>query len=155
LLSRFDNLTDEEKLDLVIAGRVHLINLHVSDHHNLADTSSYEGAITASFCQLDWSLHKNDPSSYAMFRALVQESRCDRTLDLDLQTTIAAVREFDEENSQIDKQATLNADGERKYRVDLHNGGYVHTMEPKGFVFHESRCGSTLAANSLAHLNQV
>lgn len=38
----------------------------------------------------------------------------------------------------------------RLYDNDRQNTNSIKSLSPKGFVFHESRCGSTLVANSLA-----
>ncbi len=61
----YEGLTKEEQIDLVIAGRVHLIGIEVQERRLITRTRSqnYEGALTGIFCRLDWSLHKNDPSS--------------------------------------------------------------------------------------------
>jgi hypothetical protein len=70
-----------------------------------------------------------------MFRDLVTHSPNCEDFELDLKQIVDAVRKYDaarEENSD----RTI-----------------IYTMEPTGFVFHESRCGSTLAANSLAAMN--
>ena len=58
---RFTNLTQEEKIDLVVQGKVHLSNLKIpttglNEHHR------YEGVV-GEFCQINWSLHKSEPSS--------------------------------------------------------------------------------------------
>lgn len=65
-----------------------------------------------------------------MFRFLVQESTsCSTPLEVDLNEAVRKAKEYD------------------------FSHGTKHHMEPKGFVFHESRCGSTLVANSLAAMD--
>lgn len=77
------------------------------------------------FCEVDWHLHKDDPPSYAMFRSLTE--RCEKKFS-------APLREM----------------AEKARAMDL-SGKYpsVKSIPLKGVVFHESRCGSTLVANSL------
>jgi len=65
-----------------------------------------------------------------MFKDLQKISKdCPGTrVHIDLSAAVSAARNYDEEN----------------------RGVSIKAMDPKGFVFHESRCGSTLVANSLA-----
>ena len=66
-----------------------------------------------------------------MFRDLVSHSpSCDDPFAMDLSEILPLVRTH-----------------------DVQNPDSVHAMYPAGFVFHESRCGSTLAANSLAAMD--
>jgi len=68
-----------------------------------------------------------------MFRDLIEKSpHCARNaFEFNLKEAVEITREYDENG----------------------NGSNVQTLEPNGFVFHESRCGSTLVANSLAAMN--
>jgi len=95
----------------------------------------YTGGVLGIFCSIDWQIHKSDPSSYPMFRDLVNQSDCSDGFELDLKTVADLTRNYDDENADSQDQDP------------------VHTMEPAGFVFHESRCGSTLVANSLIAMN--
>ncbi len=63
-----------------------------------------------------------------MFRDLVAKSNCATFFKFDLKEAVRLIKEND---------------GSARYSTS-------HTMEPSGFVFHESRCGSTLASNALA-----
>ena len=54
--------------------------------------------------------------------------------ELDLKLIVDAVRNYDDAQ-------------------EANSENTAYTMQPAGFVFHESRCGSTLAANSLAAMN--
>ncbi len=119
------HLTDDEKIQLVIQGKYTLRDIEIR-HEKLA-SDDYAGAVSGTFCSINWQVHKSDPSTYPMFRDLVSNSDCDNGFDLDLKTISDLVRVYDDEVENSE----------------------AHTMEPKGFVFHESRCGSTLAANAL------
>ena len=82
-----------------------------------------------------------------MFRDLMSKSPdCKRnSFFLDLGEIVAASRKHD---AEVRADATLSQgtiDG-----VDASLLAVPRAMEPKGVVFHESRCGSTLVANSLA-----
>jgi len=64
-----------------------------------------------------------------MFRDLTQASYCnEHSFTLDLKDAVRFIQQANENGTHPNS----------------------HTMTPKGFVFHESRCGSTLAANALA-----
>lgn len=73
-------------------------------------------------CQLDFKGYAKAPHLYAMFKDLVLKSNCRR------------------------RTATLS-ELKAEMQSGEPNGNY---LEPSGFVFHESRVGSTLVANMLA-----
>ena len=102
------------------------LSLVASGHLNLIKLSGSAG--TGTFCALKFDKHMQDPSTYPMFRDLVKVSKCDsssNTYNIPLDDAVRAARDYDKEHS-------------------------ISSSLPRGFVFHESRCGSTLAANSLA-----
>ena len=69
-----------------------------------------------------------------MFRFLINKSKdCKVPLKVDLREAVLLAKEYDESDDAVSK----------------------HVMEPKGFVFHESRCGSTLVANSLVAMDPL
>ena len=76
-------------------------------------------------CKLDFKEYAKNPHLYAMFKDLVAKSGCTGT-----NTRSARLSELKEEMK------------------NKRNG--VTYLEPTGFVFHESRVGSTLVANLLA-----
>lgn len=121
--------------DKVLSGEVHLIGVSVRNTAVHTDkkssSSSYKGVI-ATFCKLKWDLHKYQPESVPMFNKLTDASHCSsfgNTFSLPLDEVMEQVREYDS---------------------NVSNNKAVKTIAPSGFVFHESRCGSTLVANSLA-----
>ena len=136
LESKFQLKVDEsdEGMDLIIKGKVHLIDLHIS-RKSLSESNgdtSYSDVIGI-FCKLDWKKHKEDPSHIPMFRDLVAKSEdCSNGIRANLRSVIKSVKDYD------------NSEG---FASD------VKALKPAGFVFHESRCGSTLVANSLAAFN--
>ena len=80
---------------------------------------------TIILCKLDFDEYSKNPHLYAMFKDLVAKSRC------------TGSNSRSEKLSVLKKEMAENTN-ERKY------------LEPSGFVFHESRVGSTLVANMLA-----
>lgn len=118
---------------LILDASLHLINIQINNHSSIKD-DSYKGII-AEFCTLNFQLQKDDPPELPMFRDVVDKSHCGKgsnhIVKVDLKEAVDLVREFDESNT--DNLPTI---------LDL-----------KGVVFHESRCGSTLAANSMMALN--
>lgn len=76
------------------------------------------------FCKLDFKTYGESPNSYPMFRDLVLMSKCGIG------------------NSKTARLSEVKSDP----NFQGIGGRY---MDPKGFVFHESRVGSTLVANAL------
>jgi len=126
----------------IISGELHLVDINarsIKQGNKVYSDSKYQG-VTGRFCKLDWDKYKKDPPSYPMFRMLVSESECDKEkniISLDLVSVVHKAREYDKSIEHI----------------QTHNDNDVHVMPPSGFVFHESRVGSTLVANSLTAMN--
>lgn len=116
-----------DKRNLVLTGEATLVDIIIPS--DAFSGSSYK--VTGIFCHVDFYLHKKDPSSVPMFRDLLGKSmHCiNGRFELDLNSVVEDARSYD---------AAANDDA-----------SVVHTLSPTGFVFHESRCGSTLVANSL------
>ena len=116
------NKSDRE---LILSGEATLVDVAI---HKADDgKGSYDA--TGTFCHVDFYLHKSNPTMVPMFRDLVAKSiHCSNKgkIRMDLQSIVKETREYDA-------------------RQDTE----TRAMEPAGFVFHESRCGSTLVANSL------
>eukprot|EP00956_Cyclotella_meneghiniana_P008223 scaffold10954_cov74-Cyclotella_meneghiniana.AAC.2 len=136
--------TKHDKYYPILRSEVHLIDLDLS-RLTAGKSGKYAGA-KGKFCKLDWNLHKYNPPKYPMFRFLVDESGCndrENIVTVEISTLMDKVKEYDE---RIQQQAD---EGNDISDID----GYVHVMPPAGFVFHESRVGSTLVANSLAAMD--
>lgn len=80
---------------------------------------------TIELCKLDFQEYSKNPHLYAMFKDLVAKSRCTGT------------------NRKSARLSALKAEIKAKPKESTY-------LEPTGFVFHESRVGSTLVANMLA-----
>jgi len=65
-----------------------------------------------------------------------------KVISVDMASLMEKVRDYDE---------IMQQKAESGHVDDI--DGYVHVMPPAGFVFHESRVGSTLVANSLAAMD--
>jgi hypothetical protein len=130
-----------ENLNLILNAKVHLVDLHMDLVELRRDLSNepYAG-IYGTFCRVDWPLHKADPSTYPMFRDLLDHSsECNeahRIHKVDIRALANQARYYDE-------QAAASAGEDAS----------VHALDVTAFVFHESRCGSTLTANLLAAMN--
>ena len=77
-------------------------------------------------CQLDWKKYSKSPHLSAMFKQLVASSNC--------------------EGSNL-KSLSL-AEIKKQFKLEVASGKLT-SLTPAGFVFHESRVGSTLVANLL------
>jgi len=117
--------TDKEKEDMILSGKVHLVN--VSIKINKREDKSYGyGVVIGHFCTIDWPRYKKDPSSVPMFRFLTMMSCTAQDI-------------FTYDLKKIIELATKNPD--------------QLVMQPRAFIFHESRCGSTLVANALTAMD--
>mmetsp|Transcript_25953 Transcript_25953/g.56258 ORF Transcript_25953/g.56258 Transcript_25953/m.56258 type:complete len:468 (+) Transcript_25953:47-1450(+) len=127
---------EKDDTALILSGEANLVDIVIHrDAFFVDDTDSdggggrYNYKVTGVFCHVDFYLHKADPSVVPMFRDLVgQSAHCKGSgkIRTDLNTMVQKAREYDERD-----------------------GAITHAIPPTGFVFHESRCGSTLVANSL------
>ncbi|KAL7429434.1 hypothetical protein ACHAXH_002757 [Discostella pseudostelligera] len=127
-----DETISEEFQDIagIVRAKLHLVSID-AEHMSKSGSNGYHG-VTGSFCKLDWKKYKKDPPSLPMFRMLVSESGCDNRKNiftLDLAKVVRKIRQYDKNNND------------------------VHAMPPTGFVFHESRVGSTLVANALTAMD--
>ena len=74
-----------------------------------------------------------------MFKDLLMNSRgCRKTIEINLSEVVKEAKSIDAQYSKL---------------LSTKEVAVPHSIPPKGFVFHESRCGSTLVANSLAAVN--
>jgi hypothetical protein len=122
-------------MDLILSAQVHLVDIILPDDGDGlgSDVRSYSGVVGV-FCKVDWSKHKQNPSSYPMFWDITQASpACKHKIRYDLKEVVRLARLHDRSPGGVEKN--------------------TYMMQPTGFVFHESRCGSTLAANALAVSN--
>mmetsp|Transcript_3727 Transcript_3727/g.10583 ORF Transcript_3727/g.10583 Transcript_3727/m.10583 type:complete len:446 (+) Transcript_3727:13-1350(+) len=116
---------DKSDRELIVSGEATLVDIAI----NQKDDGNGGYDATGTFCHVDFYLHKADPTVVPMFRDLVAKSiHCSRRgkIRMDLQSIVDEARAYD---ARADTATT--------------------SLEPAGFVFHESRCGSTLVANSL------
>lgn len=122
-----DTDDNDEAISNIIQANVHLIDFQFHGF-DLKDSIPYSA--TAKFCHLDWSQHKQNPSIVPMFKDLIHQSpSCSKTIIYkDLYQAVQAARKYDAQ----------------------HKGKIQVMYPPRGIVFHESRVGSTLAANTLA-----
>ena len=137
--TKYDNediftLIAKAELDLIAIDTSDIIVSTTTNSDGDVTTSKYEG-VTATFCKLHWAKYKNDPPSLPMFRMLVEESECDSSDNRYTMDLADIARKLDEHEAEY----------EEKYGV--------HVMPPAGFIFHESRVGSTLVSNSLTAMD--
>jgi len=91
-----------------------------------ADGGTYQAQAT--FCKIDWTLHQQNPSMVSFFADLRNlSSSCLQEVTVDLADMVRQSRAYDQRHPH-------------KIRV----------VPPTAVIFHQSRCGSTLAANMLA-----
>mmetsp|Transcript_24297 Transcript_24297/g.52504 ORF Transcript_24297/g.52504 Transcript_24297/m.52504 type:complete len:510 (+) Transcript_24297:175-1704(+) len=129
----FDPVATQQARDILSAS-TNLVDVDMGPHASIEDESY--GGVIAEFCPLDFSAQKDNPPELPMFRDVVGHSGCDEKrsdiIRVDLKEAVDLAREFDGDNN---------------------DGNLPTVLDLKGVVFHESRCGSTLAANSMMALN--
>jgi hypothetical protein len=52
-----------EVLEMILSADIHLVDLHVDQEEVMRSPSNSYAGVYGSFCQLDFSIHKKDPSS--------------------------------------------------------------------------------------------
>lgn len=136
-LSEYD--TNDKHMQHIISAYLNLISIEFPEGHEIAD-DSYSG-IVGVFCKLDFDGQKKYPNKYPMFRDLIDFSGCtgDNFVRVDLAEAVELAKEYDT----------------KLFRDNIVNGTMKgpSVLSLKGAVFHESRCGSTLAANALVALD--
>jgi hypothetical protein len=130
----------------IIEAKYFLIDIDVSRGAVAAleeedQNNTHYGPVTATFCPLDWSLQKANPSTVPMFRVLVEESKhCNpNRATFDLRSIAKKARLYDKAMAEAIAQ-------HREIPI-------TKVLKVGGVVFHESRCGSTLVSNLLVASN--
>jgi hypothetical protein len=121
-------------VDAILEGFLTLVDLQIPPS-GLQGPSDKTYKASATFCAIDWRLQQQNPSTVPMFKDLQSQSKmCDDTrITVDLYDIVTQAKEFDAKVAGT-KDAT-------------------HVVPaPAGVVFHETRCGSTLAANLMASI---
>jgi hypothetical protein len=139
------NADDEisDGLKEIISAKLNLISIEFLTDHSVND-DSYSGIIGV-FCNLDFEKQKSDPNQVPMFRDLIDATSCskkDNLFRVDLGRAVELARAYDIDVFRKSYNSFGDDDKEEPTILSL-----------KGAIFHESRCGSTLAANALVALN--
>jgi hypothetical protein len=140
---------NDATMQRILGAEVHLIDIRLDLPELRRDLSNepYAG-IYASFCTVDWTLHKTHPNVYPMFVDLIQHSpQCKNDehiiRDVALRTVANMARKYDQQQRR--QHQALFALVQPTVKV----------LELTTAIFHESRCGSTLLANLLAAMNPI
>ena len=107
--------------------RTKTLEMVVSGELLLTSFKRVKGTLIGSFCAVDWQARKKDPALFSFYGDLAKASGCKvkgSTFSVNLKDAVDACRAYDQAHARL-------------------------PLEPAGFVLHESRCGSTLAANVL------
>ena len=166
-----ETMTNEQVLELILQGEIQLTNLmfpnrellhkllsqeQQQQQHSQQKLMDYTGLFRGIFCHVDWSWHEQDPSQTPMFRDVLSSSHCQSgslmTHEMDLYQVVQATRLYNaklqqqQEPKQEQKQQQPKQEQQQQPKQQKES---VHIVDLAGFVFHESRCGSTLIANLL------
>ncbi|KAL7536178.1 hypothetical protein ACHAXR_008332 [Thalassiosira sp. AJA248-18] len=120
----------------ILSVSANLINIDVGPRASIKDHSY--GGIMAEFCPLNFTARQDIP----LFEDVVESSNCGKDskniIRVDLREVIQITREFDAYAA--------------KYGGSIRNNAPT-LLDLKGVVFHESRCGSSLAGNLMMALD--
>lgn len=130
---------NKKEYEPILSAKLNLVDID-TDRRKLrgAPEDSYDG-VYGTFCKINWKVHKEDPSSVPMFRFLQQKSPQCRESNLvraPLKEIADLARDLDEQNDRSPTSPEV-----------------PKPLNFTGIVFHESRCGSTLVANTLIGMN--
>jgi hypothetical protein len=126
----------------ILSAQANLIDISIHSERMLED-DDYNG-VTGKFCPLNFKVQKDNPPDSPMFRDVVSKSDgCDggNVITVDLKEAVTLAREFDAFAKENEFDAT--------------NYNVPKQLQLKGVVFHESRVGSTLAANTMMAMNPL
>lgn len=129
-------------LDAVLGGYLTLVDLELPEEGlKSSETRMYSG-VQAKFCYLSWEVQAQDPSKVPMFKDIIKQSpRCKHTvLWTDFYKIARKAEKYD--NAIIER--------DKRNRSPAYPDDGPTVVDPTAFVFHETRCGSTLIANILA-----
>jgi len=128
-----------ERMGKILSASTNLINIGAGSHASLGD-HSYDG-ILAEFCPLNLTAQKESPTDFPTFEDVVEHSHCGKgsknVIRVDLREAVRLAREYD---GYMAKNEFISSD-------------IPTVLDMKGAVFHESRCGSTFAANAMTALD--
>jgi hypothetical protein len=132
LLHQAETKDEVTSLEDILEGRLHLVDIMGVDQEvQRSPAHSYAG-VYGKFCRLNFAVHKANPSSVPMFRDVLGKSPdCDDPVEFDLKKVAYLARQRD--------QQVQESDTEQVPKV----------LNFTAAAFHESRCGSTLVANSM------
>jgi len=122
----------ETTLEGILNGSVHLVDISTGHNLQFLEDNSYRG-ITGKFCKVDFALHKEDPTKYPMFTLLFRAS--------------ADCHKGNEIYFDIGKISYLARQRDQEFEKGSNQGPKV--LNVTAVAFHETRCGSTLVANSM------
>jgi len=133
LTNQDSNGNSKKTLEGILNGSLNLISIQGIPEKRSND-GSYD-SVLGDFCKVNFDLHKKDPSSYPMFRFLEAASQdCQNPTRFNLKKVAYLARQRD---NKI-KEGEIVVDDKGPKVLNL-----------TAVAFHESRCGSTLVANSM------
>lgn len=149
---------DESILEEIYNGEVDLFDIVISKEfvrrHETVEWNEEKKEkfnpkkIKSKFCKLNWPAYKADPNKIAMFKLLVDRSKCkvaSNVRQANFSNLVEKIRTMDSMVAKASKEEAAAAE-----ESNLHP---IHVNPPTGFLFHESRCGSTLASNMLVAMD--
>jgi hypothetical protein len=112
------------ELSAVVEARYFLTDIQVPTQ---TERSATYAGVRAFFCPIDWTIQKEAPNTVPFYSNVMDQKMCsDNMISFDFADIVRQARDYDQ---------TKNTK--------------VHSLIQSGFIYHESRCGSTLAANML------
>lgn len=144
-IKRKDKLFDAD-IQKILDAEYNLVGIYANRDFDKDNDDSYSGII-GQFCKLNFDAHKESPNEVPLFRDLLAESPgCTEPYETDLQSLATESRMFDaiiqKHNDNVHQQQGHSSYPQEKLLTPK-------VLNLTGAVFHESKCGSTLVANTL------
>lgn len=123
----------------ILSGEMDLANMQIDDTFLTTFSPTKVSDTTADFCFIDWEVYRKDPPGLPMFPDLMKKSNCTTRTEYD--------EDGEKTQARTSRRLYFQEIVDLVKWYDVSHG--IQTVEPTGFIFHESRCGSTLASNML------
>eukprot|EP00594_Rhizosolenia_setigera_P000430 CAMPEP_0178948490 /NCGR_PEP_ID=MMETSP0789-20121207/5507_1 /TAXON_ID=3005 /ORGANISM="Rhizosolenia setigera, Strain CCMP 1694" /LENGTH=473 /DNA_ID=CAMNT_0020628873 /DNA_START=176 /DNA_END=1597 /DNA_ORIENTATION=- len=159
-----------------LVGELGLISVAINNTYTTTNEDIKRGSefLVSGTCDVKWNNYKIDPARWPMFKDVLKRSNC-VTYKKEKHNVVGKTR-FKRNRSTIkrfffhelveyvkwyDKSHLLYpgssedeySDQILRHPVFPNKTVHIHNIKPTGFIFHESRCGSTLASNMLVAMD--
>lgn len=146
------NLTHDNKARDILSASTNLINVGFASRDDVSISGNSYSGLVAEFCPLNFSSSLSWIKGDETFQDVIIRSNCGQgskhIIRVDLGETIRLVYEYDAYIANLQ-----NGVDSITYKQYISNYKIPTVLDLKGVVFHESKCGASLIAQSISALN--